>query len=123
MMNLATQLEELRQPFPECSTLVLADLAAGLVLGSNARNLLPREALNRLGAIAGLLLDDAPDARPGAAPPIHTAILIQGSTVQLFVRDPLAGDEAICCIGRPGLDTEGIAAEAGRFLAELSAGG
>ncbi|MCX7300381.1 MAG: hypothetical protein NTX73_08395 [Rhodobacterales bacterium] len=118
-MNIAARLEELRYPFPGCRTLVLADLAAGLVLGTNSGNTRPQEQLDRLAQSAGRLLNVTFPSTALLSSTIHTVIVIEGDVLQTFITNPADGEVAICCTGSRTIDTAALATRARALLAEL----
>ncbi len=122
-MKIAARLEQLRNPFRACRTVILADLSAALVLGTNSANTFPQEQLDRLGVIAGRLLNNPALASGLVSSPINTVLVMDGDTMQIFVTHSADSDVAICCTSSLALDTLEFTAAAQALLAEINGPG
>ncbi len=112
-VNRAT-LRAFRSTLPDCATVILSDLEAGLVLASDASFAHPQEQLDALAADTARALSCALD--PGVATP-HQAVLLGPTASHLVLRDPAIPSHALTCICAPDADLRSMLQAMAGFLA------
>ncbi|MEX5727134.1 hypothetical protein Ga0609869_000487 [Rhodovulum iodosum] len=121
-MDIAEQIQELREDIPTCRTVALIDLSVRLVLCASSGDRLPQEALDALCARAKALLDgDAAVAfaSAGTAGPEEGMVLCNGE-LQVFLRSTAAPHEALCCVCAADIDYEPVLDRLRRGLTEIA---
>ena len=117
-MSLADRIDALRRQFEDCNAVTVADLSTGMALYSSTKTKLPQEQMDQLcdtalhlliGAIPALLRQD-----------LQTAIIVDGSAVELFLRGSAPGSEVLCCNCSIGIDPAAFATAATRLLTDIA---
>lgn len=90
-------LDQLNDRFPGCDTLAFADLATQMILITNSASSYQRAALEALCAEATLLFGPPGTATLGAAP-ANTIFVATPDHLRIYLRDPAAPTEALCCL-------------------------
>ena len=94
---IAKMLDDLREKFPACKTLVYADLGTQMALVNSSAHTVGREILNDLCAQASSVLGPSDQPVLGARP-CMTAITANQDATLIFLRTASHPDEALCCI-------------------------
>ena len=111
-MRIADRIENIRQQFPDCRTIVYADISANNVLASSAASQLGQEHLNDLCETAVHLLtgtsaeqvarvwSDTGSVRRG----VYQAIIIELPEIGIFLRSVSNPTDALCCVCAPSIN-------------------
>jgi len=108
-MSVRDSLEELRQQFPECELVAMADIASDMILATSKVEAIPQERLDGLSATAGAILRgegaaNIVDCFAGTQEDqIANAVLVSGNECDIFLSIPEDPDYAICAVGRIGM--------------------
>ena len=92
-MTILFRLNELCVNFLACRAVAYCDLSTGLVLCSSSQYKLPQEQLDRLGLMAG----DVLDGDQILVNPVQSAIVIQDNTICVVLRSTALPGEALSC--------------------------
>jgi hypothetical protein len=92
-MTILIRLNELSDTFLACRAVAYCDLSTGLVLCSSSRHKLPQEQLDRLGLMAG----DVLEGDQILVNPVQSAIVIQDNTIGVVLRSTAQPSEALSC--------------------------
>ena len=114
------ELDTLREQFDGCETLAFADLSTQMILVTNSGSSLRREALDNLCAEAALLLGTKGEV-PLGHNTTNNAVVLNGRSVRIFVRNAAEPSDALCCICGPQTDIAGLAAAANACLNRILA--
>lgn len=122
-MDIAEQIQELREDIPTCRTVALIDLSVRLVLCASTAERLPQEALDALCARALALLegDTAHRFAGDGAPGPDEGMVLYNDELQVFLRHAEAPQEALCCICAADVDFEPVLDRLRRGLSEIAA--
>jgi hypothetical protein len=126
-MDVSEQLDNLRNAFPECELMALADISAGLVLCASSGETRPREQLDAICAQARSLLDGAAAkdclaaVRDEGAPAPQQALSLSDGRLSLFLRSPHIPTDVLCCICRPDVDIATMAERGRAYLIDIGA--
>lgn len=122
-MDIAEQIQELREDIPTCRTVALIDLSVRLVMCASSAERLPQEALDALCVRAKTLLDgDTATGFAGqAAPGPEEGLVLCNGELQVFLRLAAAPQEALCCICAADVDFEPVVDRLRRGLTEIVA--
>ncbi|PWJ12503.1 hypothetical protein [Jannaschia seohaensis] len=116
----ADALKALTEAHAACRTVVFADMTTRMVLLSESRTVLHREAQQALALRGGRLLS----AMDGDAPDPETAWDIAYSIgpdeIAVFLRVPDAPSDALCCLCAPDIDLDAFATDARSCLNRLA---
>ena len=112
----ASALTALTESHAACRTALFADLTTSMVLLSESRSRIHREAQQAL-ALRGARLLSALDE---AIPETDTAISVSADEIAVFLRVADAPSDALCCLCGPDIDLESFAADARSCLNALA---
>lgn len=110
-MDMTQALDSLRADLPGCSLVAFTDLSSNLVLCLSAAAKPAQEEVDRLSAIASVVLDGS--VAEGAAPVLQsgegdsragTAMLLTERDAKVFLRQGGDAPEALICICAPDID-------------------
>lgn len=109
-------LDKLVAEHADCHVVAYADLATDMVLVTNKKHDLRREALDALCREASLTLA----AADGGAGQCHTALTATADHLKLFLRASDDAQEALCCICAPDADVKTLLPAIRAGLAEIA---
>lgn len=115
----ADSLKALSDSHAACRTVVFADLTTRMVLLSESRTVLHREAQQALAMRGGRLLSVMDGDVPDPETAWDTAYSIGPDEIAIFLRVPDAPTDALCCLCAPDIDLESFAADARGCLNRL----
>ena len=114
-----SELDSLREDFEGCNMLAFADLSTQMILVTDSKTNLPREALDALCAEAALLLGD------GKSPDMGTAlrgraVTTNGKEIRVFLRADNEPSDVLCCVCAATLDLGAFLDDAQTCLHRIS---
>lgn len=113
-------LKSLTEAHPGCRTVVFADLSTRMVLVSESRRPLHREALQAL-ALRGRALLTAVDSDPiDPETACDAAFAVHADELAVFLRVPGAPGDALCCLCDPDIALDAFVADARGCLDALA---
>lgn len=124
-MNVGTRLADLRQAYPECRTILFADLSSGLTLAADAEARPPQEHLDALcsaarKAFAGA---EAAEGDVGGDGPVLDIVAADARHLILMARSEAHPDDAMICECRHGIDLDGLMRGVRAQLSEIADAG
>lgn len=115
------ELDALRERFEGCSAVAFADLSTKMILVTDSRSNLRREALDALCEEAALLL--GANGKPALADkPSGMASVASTSQLRVFLRAENEPNDVLCCICGPKMDADKFVAHACACLDRISSG-
>lgn len=115
------ELDALLDDFEGCTALAFADLSTRMILVTDSRSNLRREALDTLCAEAAVLL--GAKSQPILADrPSNTATVSTPTEMRVFLRAEADPNDVLCCICGPKVDAAAFVSEAVKCLDRISSG-
>jgi hypothetical protein len=116
----ADALKMLIEGHPALRAVAFADLSTRMVLISESRTPMLREAFQALCLRGGALLS-AVDSDPiDPATACDTALVVEDEDIGVFLRVPGAPSDALCCLCEPTIEIDGFLADARDCLDRLA---
>jgi hypothetical protein len=115
----ADALKTLIEGHPALRAVAFADLSTNMVLLSESRAPMLREAFQSLCASGGALLSAVDAEPPDPETACDAALSVQAEQLDIFLRVPGAPDDALCCICEPTIDVDAFLADARACLDRL----
>lgn len=113
------ELDALQGKYEGCTALAFADLSTKMILVTDSRSNLPREALDSLCAEAVLLLGGK--GKPALAEkPGKMASVATSGQLRVFLRSEQEPNDVLCCICGPMMDADAFIADAQACLSVIS---
>lgn len=109
-MTISAKLDRIREELEGCKTLAFADLTTKMILCASAPQPPNQEYLDALCSTAADMLDGevaaqmAPVMSSNGDDLVRRAIIIQPHEIVVFVRSPLAPEDALCGLCSPNVD-------------------
>lgn len=118
----ADALKSLVESYPALRAVAFADLSTRMVLVSESRTPMLREAFQALCLHGGALLTavDSDPIDPDTA--CDAAISVDTEGMSVFLRVPGAPDDALCCLCDPTVEVDAFLADARACLTQLAGG-